>query len=150
MNSNNLYPEPLIQFNPTFQSGGTVQELMNHGFLAKYFKDIFYDNDGKPWSIWKHQSDAIKKGHEQKGFIVTSGTGSGKSLTYISTIFNYLFTTSKTDGIKAIIVYPLNALINSQENALKIFNEEFMTQEIIFLLHLLNIQDKNLKMSAIK
>lgn len=125
LNSNNLYPEPLIQFNPTFQLGGSVQDLVNEGFLSRHFNDIFYDNVGKSWSIWKHQSEAIKLGKENKGFIVTSGTGSGKSLTYISTIFNYLFASSKTDGIKAIIVYPLNALINSQENALKIFNENY-------------------------
>jgi len=125
LNSGNLYPDPLIQFNPTFQSGGSVQDLVNEGFLSKHFNDIFYDNDGKSWSIWKHQAEAIKQGKEKKGFVVTSGTGSGKSLTYISTIFDYLFASPKTDGIKAVIVYPLNALINSQENALKNFNENF-------------------------
>jgi superfamily II DNA/RNA helicase len=125
LESNSLYPLPLIQFNPTFQSGGNVQELIKNGFLTNEFNDIFYDTDGNSWSIWKHQSDAIKIGRENRGFIVTSGTGSGKSLTYISTIFNYLFSTPKREGIKAIIVYPLNALINSQENALNTFNENY-------------------------
>ncbi len=32
LNSNNLYPEPLIQFNPTFQSGCSVQDLINPDF----------------------------------------------------------------------------------------------------------------------
>lgn len=125
LNSTNLYPEPLIQFNPTFQSGGNVADLVNAGILSKHFNDIFYDIEGKPWSIWKHQEEAIKQGKKRNGFIVTSGTGSGKSLTYISTIFDYLFTSPKTNGIKAIIVYPLNALINSQENSLKLFNENY-------------------------
>lgn len=123
--SGKLYPEPLIQFNPTFQSGGTVQDLINDGALSNHFKDIFYDNQGKSWSIWQHQSEAIKKGNEKKGFVVTSGTGSGKSLTYISTIFNHLFAYPQSDGVKAIIVYPLNALINSQENALNSFQENY-------------------------
>ena len=89
--SGNLYPEPLVQFNPSFEPGGDVQDLINQGTLVKEFKDIFYDTDNKSWSIYKHQSEAILKGNEGQGFVVTSGTGSGKSLTYISTIFNYLF-----------------------------------------------------------
>ena len=122
----NLYPEPLVQFNPSFESGGKVEDLVNDGVLVKQFNDIFYDSEDKSWSIYKHQAEAIKKGNEGKGFVVTSGTGSGKSLTYISTIFNYLFKNQNSPGIKAIIVYPLNALINSQEAALKGFEENFI------------------------
>jgi ATP-dependent helicase YprA (DUF1998 family) len=62
----------------------------------------------------------LKREMKEKGFVVTSGTGSGKSLTYISTIFNFLFKNPNKLGIKAIIVYPLNALINSQESALNV------------------------------
>ncbi len=124
--SGNLYPEPLVQFNPSFEPGGKVEDLVNQGILVKQFNDIFYDGDNKSWSIYKHQTEAIKKGNEGQGFVVTSGTGSGKSLTYISTIFNYLFKNPNLPGIKAIIVYPLNALINSQESALKGFEENYI------------------------
>ncbi|MGQ7855526.1 DEAD/DEAH box helicase [Pedobacter sp. WC2501] len=123
--SGNLYPEPLVQFNPSFESGGSVEDLVNNDVLVKDFKDIFYDSENNSWSIYKHQTEAIVKGNEGKGFIVTSGTGSGKSLTYISTIFNYLFKNPNKPGIKAIIVYPLNALINSQEAALTSFEENY-------------------------
>ncbi|MCC6837049.1 MAG: DEAD/DEAH box helicase [Bacteroidia bacterium] len=123
--SGNLYPDPLVQFNPSFESGGKVEDLVNEGILVKDFNNIFYDETGKSWSIYKHQTESIKKGNEGRGFIVTSGTGSGKSLTYISTIFNYLFKNPTKPGIKAIIVYPLNALINSQEAALNAFGENY-------------------------
>jgi superfamily II DNA/RNA helicase/very-short-patch-repair endonuclease len=123
--SGTLYPEPLIQFNPSFESGGKVEDLVNEGVLVKDFNNIFYDNTNSSWSIYKHQKEAIIKGNEGKGFIVTSGTGSGKSLTYISTIFNHLFKNPNKPGIKAIIVYPLNALINSQELALKGFEDNY-------------------------
>ena len=46
-------------------------------------------------------------------------------MTYISTIFNHLFKNPNKPGIKAIIVYPLNALINSQETALKEFENSY-------------------------
>jgi superfamily II DNA/RNA helicase/very-short-patch-repair endonuclease len=123
--SGNLYPEPLVQFNPSFEAGGSVEDLVNDGVLVKEFNNIFYDGENNSWTIYKHQTEAIIKGNEGKGFIVTSGTGSGKSLTYISTIFNHLFKNPNKPGIKAIIVYPLNALINSQETALKEFEGNF-------------------------
>jgi superfamily II DNA/RNA helicase/very-short-patch-repair endonuclease len=123
--SGNLYPEPLVQFNPSFESGGNVEDLVNDGVLVKEFNNIFYDGENNSWSIYKHQTEAIFKGNEGKGFVVTSGTGSGKSLTYISTIFNHLFKNSNNPGIKAIIIYPLNALINSQEAALIGFEENY-------------------------
>ena len=123
--SGNLYPEPLIQFNPSFESGGSVEDLVNKGTLSREFNSIFYDAENRSWEIYKHQTEAIIKGNEGKGFVVTSGTGSGKSLTYISTIFNYLFKNTGKPGIKAIIVYPLNALINSQELALHGFEENY-------------------------
>jgi superfamily II DNA/RNA helicase/very-short-patch-repair endonuclease len=123
--SGNLYPEPLVQFNPSFEQGGSVEDLVNNGVLVKEFNNIFYDGENNSWSIYKHQTEAIVKGNEGKGFVVTSGTGSGKSLTYISTIFNHLFKNPNKPGIKAIIVYPLNALINSQEAALLGFEENY-------------------------
>lgn len=121
----NLYPEPLIQFNPSFETGGKVEDLVNDGILVKDFNNIFYDERGESWSIYKHQAEAIKKGNNGEGFVVTSGTGSGKSLTYISTIFNHLFKNPNKPGIKAIIIYPLNALINSQEAALNVFQKNY-------------------------
>jgi ATP-dependent helicase YprA (DUF1998 family) len=123
--SDNLYPLPLIQFNPSFESGGKVEDLISREILVEEFNNIFYDETGKSWGIYKHQAQAIEKGNEGKSFVVTSGTGSGKSLTYISTIFNYLFKNSNSPGIKAIIVYPLNALINSQEAALVGFEQNY-------------------------
>ena len=47
-------------------------------------------------------------------FVVTSGTGSGKSLTYIGTIFDRLLKAPQPGKVSAVIVYPMNALINSQ------------------------------------
>ena len=49
-----------------------------------------------------------------RDFVVTSGTGSGKSLTYLATIFNEVLRNGEAKGIQALIVYPTNALINSQ------------------------------------
>ena len=66
------------------------------------------------YALYRHQVKAIRLGTDGKDFIVTSGTGSGKSLTYIGTIFHQLLSNPKTAGVKAIVVYPMNVLINSQ------------------------------------
>ena len=53
--------------------------------------------------------------------------GSGKSLTYIGTIFNHLLRAGKPvpPGVTAVVVYPLNALVNSQEEELRRFAENY-------------------------
>src|SRR5262249_38775714 len=46
---------------------------------------------------------------------------SGKSLAYIVPIVDYVLKCGSGNGIQAIIVYPMNALANSQANELKKF-----------------------------
>lgn len=104
-----LWPEPLLQFNPAFKSAGKVADLAADGTVHSQVADIF-----KGYSLYQHQLDAIRLGAEGKDFIVTSGTGSGKSLTYIGTVFSHLLSNPSSKGVAAIVVYPLNALINSQ------------------------------------
>ena len=105
-----LWPQALIQFNPAFEVSGNINDVVNQGILHEKMKYVFPD-----YSLYRHQVEALKLGTQNKHFIVTSGTGSGKSLTYIGSIFNHLFNLKeKPKGIKALIVYPMNALINSQ------------------------------------
>ena len=106
-----LWPEALIQFNPTFEKGVGVNELIAKGLPIHKELELFFANP-----FYKHQQEAIELGCQDKEFIVTSGTGSGKSRTFMATIFNYILSHEDTCENKtiAIIVYPMNALINSQ------------------------------------
>ena len=55
-----------------------------------------------------------------QSYIVTSGTGSGKSLTYFLPIIDSLLRQPSTgDRVAALVVYPMNALVNSQVQELK-------------------------------
>jgi len=109
-----FWPEPLLQFNPAFEFGDSVQNLCSEGILNPSIQDIF-----SGFSLFKHQVEAIRIGSQEKDFVVTSGTGSGKSLTFLGTIFNHLLNNGTGTGIKAVIVYPMNALINSQTKEIK-------------------------------
>lgn len=104
-----LWPEPLLQFNPSFEMYGSLEKLAQSGDIHPDIRDIF-----KGYSLYKHQVEAIRFGTSGQDFIVTSGTGSGKSLTYIGSIFHHLLSNPQAKGVTAIVVYPMNALINSQ------------------------------------
>ncbi|MBL0731732.1 MAG: virulence promoting factor [Desulfosarcina sp.] len=115
-----FWPEPLIQFNPSFEQGESAQSLCDKGILHPDLSNIF-----KHYDLFKHQVEAIKKGIKGLDFVVTSGTGSGKSLTFLGTIFDYLLKNKTGAGIKAVIVYPMNALINSQSEEIKKFRDNY-------------------------
>ncbi|MEI6877134.1 MAG: DEAD/DEAH box helicase, partial [Spirochaetota bacterium] len=68
--------------------------------------------------LHRHQAEALRLGTARKSFIVTSGTGSGKSLTFLGTIFNEVLT-NPGPGVVGLVVYPMNALINSQSGEIK-------------------------------
>lgn len=104
-----LWPEPLLQFNPAFRKAGKVADLARQGVIHREVADIFTG-----YSLYQHQLEAVQLGAKGSDFVVTSGTGSGKSLTYIGTIFSHLLSQPQAKGVTAIVVYPLNALINSQ------------------------------------
>lgn len=119
-----LWPEPLLQLNPTFQPGGSIDDLVADGTLhpecAKIFKIDKSESDlhGKPLTLHQHQTDAIRIAKESKSYVLTSGTGSGKSLTYIIPIVDHVLRRGSGKGIQAIVVYPMNALANSQHEEL--------------------------------
>ncbi|MEW6363708.1 MAG: DEAD/DEAH box helicase [Acidobacteriota bacterium] len=127
LNAGAFWPEPLLQLNPTFQPGGTIDDLVAQGVLhpecARIFRIDKSDTDhvGKQLVLHAHQREAILKAKEDKSFVLTSGTGSGKSLTYIVPIVDHILRRGSGRGIQAIVVYPMNALANSQDEELSKF-----------------------------
>jgi ATP-dependent helicase YprA (DUF1998 family) len=117
-----LWPEPLIQFNPTFEKGRKITDLVAAHLLHEELANIF-----SGFELYRHQEKAIRLGVGGNEFIVTSGTGSGKSLTYITVIFDHILKSSNsiTDKTQAVIVYPMNALINSQCKAIDDFKANY-------------------------
>ncbi len=123
------WPEPWLSLNPTFETGGTVSELVKAGMLSPECERIFRvkghisDVGARPITFHRHQRDAIEVSATGKSYVLTTGTGSGKSLAYIVPIVNQVLNQPRTPGVKAIVVYPMNALANSQRGEL----EKFLT-----------------------
>ena len=137
MEERKLFPHPLIQFNPSFEFGASLDQLCNGDFLHPLIADIF-----KGYQLYRHQVEALRLGTAGKDFIVTSGTGSGKSLTYIGTIFNHILRNPNASaGVKAIIVYPMNALINSQTEEFKKYQETYLRSKAPISFNLAELDD---------
>lgn len=121
-----LWPEPLIQLNPAFQPAHYINELVDEGILHKTCKSIFLRKSqeipgGSQLRLHKHQEEAIRVAQSGKNYVLTTGTGSGKSLSYIIPIVDFVLKNGSGKGIQAIIVYPMNALANSQRGELEKF-----------------------------
>jgi hypothetical protein len=120
-----LWPEPLIQMNPRFETGLPIDELVARGILHSACQDIFRRGkdaqrpEGVLMSLYKHQQEAVELARGGHSYVLTTGTGSGKSLAYIVPIVDSILRHPGPAGIKAIVVYPMNALANSQEGELK-------------------------------
>ncbi|MCA9957464.1 MAG: DEAD/DEAH box helicase, partial [Anaerolineales bacterium] len=122
-----LWPDPLIQLNPTFEPGAWIDDLVKEGTLHPLCQKIFClkpDEDvteSKPLRLHKHQTDAISAAQSGDNYVLTTGTGSGKSLAYIIPIVDHVLRRGSGKGIQAIVIYPMNALANSQFNELEKF-----------------------------
>lgn len=121
-----LWPEPLVQLNPAFEPGRWMADLVKDGVLHPECETIFRRRDaedtaGKPIRLHRHQDEAILASKTGNSYVLTTGTGSGKSLAYFVPIVDHVLRSGPGRGIKAIVVYPMNALCNSQEDALDRF-----------------------------
>jgi ATP-dependent helicase YprA (DUF1998 family) len=112
----------MIQLNPRFKGGGTVGQLARSGDLAAGIEKIFRESEPIPGgdgslALHKHQLDAITLANQGKSFVVTTGTGSGKSLCYFLPIIDRVLrakAAGEPQRTRAIVIYPMNALANSQ------------------------------------
>ncbi|MFF2303165.1 protein kinase [Streptomyces sp. NPDC058128] len=134
------WPDPWLSLNPFFASGGTVLELAGQKVLHEECARIFQAKktaggtvcDGRSLTLHQHQREAIDAAAARASYVLTTGTGSGKSLSYIVPIVDRVLRDRDADRdagraadrdagarkpekrVRAIIVYPMNALANSQ------------------------------------
>lgn len=66
-------------------------------------------------SLHRHQTDALAALAEKKNVVVATGTSSGKTLCFQIPILDDLVR-NPGPGVRAVIIYPLNALVNDQLN----------------------------------
>lgn len=125
-----FWPTPLIQLNPNFVPGGSIPDLVAEGILHAECERILRvgkgdGTDGRPIRLHKHQEEAVRIAPKGDSYVLTTGTGSGKSLSYfipiIDTVLRARVSGQGQKRTTAIVVYPMNALCNSQMEELEKF-----------------------------
>lgn len=106
-----LWPEPLIQLNPAFEPCDGVDDLVAAGVLHPKCADVFRakseaDPRGRPPRLHRHQSEAVRVVRTGFPYVLTTGTGSGKSLAYIVPVVDHVLREGSGKGVKAVVVDP--------------------------------------------
>jgi len=118
-----FWPEPLISLNPNFERDVRIDALVNEGSLHPNTEKIFRI-DGQPITLYRHQAQSVSKAAAGQSFVVTTGTGSGKSLCFFIPIIEAAIrarVAGEAPRTRAIVIYPMNALANSQLEELNKF-----------------------------
>lgn len=113
---------PFLDVVDSFEKGETVENLIKQGFLHS---DFNYINNIKSKTLYKHQEVALKKSLKGNNLVISTGTGSGKTECFLIPIINDLMIEKEKNGgvlqpgVRALIIYPMNALANDQIERLR-------------------------------
>lgn len=117
---------PYVDISDIFKTGNSLNKLIDENIISSYFR-LLEVNKPKGYEIevpldrplFKHQEKALRKAVNNKNIIVTTGTGSGKTESFLYPVLNRLFKEQEEGklgehGVRAILIYPMNALANDQ------------------------------------
>ena len=119
---------PFVEIKDTFVTGKSIEDLIAGGTLSQLFRQL---ESGKRYEpklpvsrpLYLHQEKAIEKIVSGKNVVVSTGTGSGKTNCFLIPVINELMreieAETLNDGVRAIFIYPMNALANDQIKGLR-------------------------------
>jgi hypothetical protein len=134
--ANPLMQDPYLELVPPYERGDSLQRLADdrviHTETAQIFANYFAGGEGADpaaFHLHNHQSEAIRSVcAKEMNLVVCSGTGSGKTEAFLIPLVNHLvgewIAAQKPDnwnapGVRALILYPMNALVNDQVRRLR-------------------------------
>lgn len=111
-----LFKGPYVDMSFPFQKGHTLDYLIEHDVVCKSFRKLDDIDFTRP--LYSHQEESIKLIKKGRSVIITTGTGSGKTESFLYPILNNILydveSGNKDVGVRAIFLYPMNALVNDQ------------------------------------
>jgi len=125
---------PYISMSDCYAKDLSIKELVDKGILCSGILDLEALHPDRP--LYKHQVEAICKSAEGKNLIITTGTGSGKTECFLIPVINQLMK-EKEDGtlgpgVRTLLIYPMNALVNDQIRRLRELFEKYGDDSITF------------------
>jgi ATP-dependent helicase YprA (DUF1998 family) len=114
---------PLLESAPPYAHGATLADLVAAGVLNPAFQRLASDALPMDRPLYLHQEQAIRKIAAGRNVIVASGTGSGKTESFLVPILDALSAEQARGtlgpGVRALLLYPMNALANDQIKRLR-------------------------------
>ncbi len=113
-----LVRQPILEVSPGYKTGSTLDQLIGEEILTGLFRKFDAGTLMRP--LYSHQDTVLRKAIASKrNLVVATGTGSGKTETFLYPIINHLLRelesgTLKNPGVRALLLYPMNALANDQ------------------------------------
>lgn len=121
-----LFTGPYLELIYPYEKDASLRHLCSEGVLSSKLLGLPSFSLAKPEPIsldaplYCHQTKAIRKLCAQKrSIVISSGTGSGKTEGFSIPIVNDLLE-DDSPGVRALLVYPLNALVNDQMERLRV------------------------------
>ena len=139
-----LLAEPVIEAAPRYvEAGLSMEDLAHEGLLSPRLVEaldgagetLLLDGReryrfGRDWRPYHHQLEAWRAllAPEPRSVLVSSGTGSGKTECFLIPLLESLLrggAQAEEPGVRAVVLYPLNALIASQRERLSDWTQPF-------------------------
>jgi ATP-dependent helicase YprA (DUF1998 family) len=133
-----LVKGPLLEASPPFKNGRSIAQLVAENLLHPAFERLcgsteHLDRPPLPFErpLYVHQERAILNIVQRKhNLVVATGTGSGKTEAFLIPILNTLFEEEtggalKHAGVRALLLYPMNALANDQLMRLRVLLQNY-------------------------
>lgn len=109
LTSKELVNGPYLEKAQVYETGDPLESLSLHEQTIK----TICKRLGEKRNLYRHQTDALKLLLSGKNAVIATGTSSGKTLCYQIPILDDLIS-NPAPGLRAVIIYPLNALVNDQ------------------------------------
>jgi ATP-dependent helicase YprA (DUF1998 family) len=114
---------PLLEATPPYRSGATLRELIGEGVLGQEFARLSGPALPLDRPLHAHQEQALRKAAAGRNLVVATGTGSGKTESFLLPVLSALTSEQRAGtlgpGVRALLLYPMNALANDQLRRLR-------------------------------
>jgi ATP-dependent helicase YprA (DUF1998 family) len=112
---------PYLEATPVFRRGGSPRSLLT-SLLGTTLDEGFISALKADRSLYLHQEESIKNVFADRNVVVATGTGSGKTESFLYPILFHLYREFARGElgacVRALILYPMNALANDQRDRL--------------------------------
>ena len=114
---------PLLEATPPYRTGASLRDLIGEGVLDPAFARLGGPALPLDRPLYTHQEQALRKAAAGRNLVVATGTGSGKTESFLLPVLSALTAEHEAGalgpGVRALLLYPMNALANDQLRRLR-------------------------------